>query len=140
MSKYVRLPQTVDAFQYTGQRLDALPEWAKAHRAMTAMGEQNIGKDAVGQLLVPSSFDGAVLTARFDDFVVLTGDKVSVVKKDVFLADYQAVEAAADEVATEVVEPTPAPAAEPAKAVKGKDAAPATDAPAAAEEPAADAS
>lgn len=140
---YARNPLTVEAFQYNGERVDLLPEWAKAHQGHTAMGGVTpIGKDVTGQLLVP--INGNVETVRYGDYLTFVpsedGGAVSVFKKAIFEREFtevvihvqteadagQSTSAQDDAVAAEL-------AAAPAKAGKGKAAtaeAPAADAPA----------
>lgn len=129
MSLYNRLPVQVEAIEFNGQRVDALPQWARDHSAVTAMGEQVIGKDAVGQLLVPVS-SGTIETCRFGDYLVFNGAGVAVVKKAVFEAEYAPAEVTETIVAD--AEPAvgnePAPAAEPPKKGKATGAEPASDA------------
>lgn len=146
---FARNPLTVEAFQYNGENVALLPEWAKAHRGLTALGGVTpIGKDVQGQLLVP--INGTVETVRYGDYLTFVpspeGGTVAVFKKAIFEREFTLVEETlvASEAPAETVAEEPAAAAEttaPAKAGKGKAAAaetPAADAPAA-EEPATEA-
>ncbi|ARB13693.1 hypothetical protein Ccr2_gp162c [Caulobacter phage Ccr2] len=114
MTQYIRQPVTVDAVQYSFQRLEDLPAWLTQHSGYTAMGTMHVGKDAVGKLLVP--INGQIASATQDDYIVRIprGEdayEIAILKPAAFEADYTPVEAAAD--AEPVVE-APAPIAEPA--------------------------
>lgn len=116
--KYQAKPKTVEAFQWNGGKLDALPEWATLHRAQTAVsGLAGIAKDAVGQLLVPTKSE--TKTCRLGDYVVLDGERVDVIRKAEFEADFELVAES---------DPAPAPADTEAKPARGK-AAPKADEP-----------
>lgn len=139
---FARNPLTVEAFQYNGENVALLPEWAKAHRGLTALGGVTpIGKDVQGQLLVP--INGTVETVRYGDYLTFVpspeGGTVAVFKKAIFEREFTLVEETL--VASEAPAETVAETTAPAKAGKGKAAAaeaPAADAPAA-EEPATEA-
>ncbi|AFU86646.1 hypothetical protein D869_gp268 [Caulobacter phage CcrRogue] len=109
---------TVDAVQYTFQRLEDLPEWLTQHTAYTAMGTMAVGKDAVGKLLVP--INGQIASATQDDFIVRIprGDdyELLILKPAAFEADYAAVDVPADAEPVLVETPAAAPAADEAQA------------------------
>ncbi|AXQ68363.1 hypothetical protein HOT99_gp254 [Caulobacter phage CcrBL10] len=127
MSKYTRLPVTVDAVQYTFQRLEDLPEWLTKHSAYTAMGTMSVGKDAVGKLLVP--INGQIASATQDDYIVRIprGEndyEMLILKPAAFEADYAAVDVPADvepvQVETPAAPMVDEPQASPTTGAKGK--------------------
>ncbi|UTC29652.1 hypothetical protein BAJUN_00220 [Bajunvirus bajun] len=68
MPRYRLRAAEVDAIRFNGERVDTLPAWAQQHSATGPMGEQVIARDAVGQLLVPTS-EGTT-TCRWGDYLV----------------------------------------------------------------------
>uniref|UniRef100_A0AB74UMI5 Uncharacterized protein n=1 Tax=Caulobacter phage BL57 TaxID=3348355 RepID=A0AB74UMI5_9VIRU len=140
MTQYTRLPLTVDAVQYTFQRLEDLPDWLTKHSGYTAMGTMHVGKDPVGKLLVP--INGQIVSAGQDDYIVRIpraedAYDIAILKPAQFEADYKPVDAPAE--AVDVAAPAPAaepvadePQAAPSSGAKGKakttDAPPAADA------------
>lgn len=90
MPKYRLKPVEVEAHQYTGERTDQLPSWAREHQGDTEFGKQSIGKDAVGHLLVPVA--GKIVTCRSGDYLILNGDDLSVEPQRTFEDRYETVE------------------------------------------------
>jgi hypothetical protein len=73
MTKYLRRVVEVDAFRFNNESLTQLPDWLKSHTGNTAYGVQQVGRDAVGALLVPTKA-GKIETVHTGDYVVHYGN------------------------------------------------------------------
>jgi len=91
MKRYRSNPTTVLAFKLVDHKAP-LPEPFASYQGQTPMsGTQKIGKNAVGELLVPAG--GAIVTCRFGDYLVQREDgSLDVIAPKVFEANFTEIE------------------------------------------------
>lgn len=76
MATYRRKATTVDAFHYTGQAFDSLPDFIKNYKAYSPnMGEAKVGRDITARLLIPH--EGGIHAVQPGNWLFLDGNVLS---------------------------------------------------------------
>ncbi|USN16193.1 hypothetical protein PAPPERLAPAPP_04520 [Brevundimonas phage vB_BpoS-Papperlapapp] len=87
MTKYIRQPNLVEAFQYNRQPKAEWPQWLQDYQIATPMGFQGVGAGA-GVLLVPAK-NGPTINVTVGEWVVYENDVLLVFRNDLFEAAFQ---------------------------------------------------